>query len=263
MRKALVTVSLGAMGVVIIATLPGLAGPVAAPPVASAANPNPTVLAPNSTPFGKTYGEWSIEFMKWAFSIPLAQNPLWGPEGQSVEISQSGKVWFIPPRIFEPMPRTVESTVDVPAGTALLVNLCAASWINLPELGDAPWTELEVTVDGAPVDDPWQYRVTTPLFTFTGSLGLLDYDPCITGNPQDAVSDGYWIMLKPLKPGEHVLHLRCAVSIPEWTWSFATEVTYSLTVEAEATPSADILPTRSEPLRKSDANGQSSQGNGS
>ena len=51
------------------------------------------------------------------------------------------------------------------------------------------------------------YRFTsTDLFEITGDLSLqTTLDPCITGSPQDAVIDGFFMMLKPLTQGAHTI----------------------------------------------------------
>jgi hypothetical protein len=41
-----------------------------------------------------------------------------------------------------------------------------------------------------------------------------------------AVVDGYWLMLKPLSPGKHVIHFTASNA----TTGFALDVTYNVTV---------------------------------
>jgi hypothetical protein len=58
-------------------------------------NSNPGVLPPQSSPYGKTYGEWATEWWKWAFSISVPDNPLFDETGARVAQGQSGHVWFV------------------------------------------------------------------------------------------------------------------------------------------------------------------------
>ncbi len=52
--------------------------------------------------------------------------------------------------------------------------------------------------------NPFAYRFTSPLFHFTGAASLrTSIDGCITGEDQRAVSDGYYVILRPLDPGRH------------------------------------------------------------
>jgi hypothetical protein len=44
------------------------------------------------------------------------------------------------------------------------------------------------------------------LFSLTGDLSLQPVmDPCITGEPQQAIVDGFFMMFKPLDPGSHTI----------------------------------------------------------
>ncbi|HZM15076.1 MAG TPA: hypothetical protein VFE28_03665 [Candidatus Krumholzibacteria bacterium] len=72
-------------------------------------------------------------------------------------------------------------------------------------------------------------------FRGTSDLILLDIDsswgvadPCVTGAPQPAVVDGFWIMLAPLPPGVHTLHFHS--ELPDFG-GFMVDVTYNLTVQ--------------------------------
>ena len=90
-------------------------------------------------------------------------------------------------------------------------------------------TELEVEVDGTPLQDLTDHRAVSGLFDFAADISWQVLDPCITGSVQEAVSDGYWIMLPPLPTGEHTLHFRGLLEFPDGG-SFEVETTYNLTV---------------------------------
>jgi hypothetical protein len=90
--------------------------------------------------------------------------------------------------------------------------------------------ELEIEVDGVLLRDPFRFRATSDLFTFTGDPSLTAvFDPCITGSPQEAVTDGYWIMVAPLAPGEHTLHFRGKIVFDDGG-AFESNATYALVV---------------------------------
>src|SRR2546426_6305813 len=63
------------------------------PAQAAGRNPNPLVLPINSTPYGKTYGEWSAEHWKWTFSFPVDHHPQ--TDTADCSAGQSGPVWFL------------------------------------------------------------------------------------------------------------------------------------------------------------------------
>ena len=62
-----------------------------------------------------------------------------------------------------------------------------------------------------------------PVALFTQRSITTVFDPCITGTSQQAVSDGYWLMLKPLEAGQHTIHFGST--------SWGQDVTYHLTVQ--------------------------------
>jgi hypothetical protein len=210
---------------------------------ALAENPNPRVV-PNN---GLRYGELGARWWQWAFSFPAADVPYYNTGGP-VDISahQSGNVWFLAgANNGLETPRTG----TVPAGTSLFFPL-----FNLindypcpPEFGFEPPpgetlehflqrtgnefldvyyvpdpSKLIAEIDGASVTDLPTYRATSSMFTFTADPALASGDPCITGNPQPGVAVGYWLLLPPLTPGEHILHFGAP--------SYGQDIKYILTV---------------------------------
>jgi hypothetical protein len=68
---------------------------------------------------------------------------------------------------------------------------------------------LEVSIDHAKVKNLDQYRVTSPVFTvFLPEDAVLGLGP--TGNFGPVVSDGFWLLLRPLSPGSHTIQLKSA-----------------------------------------------------
>jgi hypothetical protein len=68
---------------------------------------------------------------------------------------------------------------------------------------------LEVILDNVKIEDLDQYRVTSPVFTiYLPEDAVLGLGP--TGNYGPVVSDGFWLLLKPLSPGYHKIQLKSA-----------------------------------------------------
>ena len=65
--------------------------------------------------------------------------------------------------------------------------------------------QLMAVLDGQSIADLSSFRFHSQLFSFTAAASLQAVDPCVTGSPQLAVVDGYWLLLKPLSPGTHTL----------------------------------------------------------
>ncbi len=231
------------LGVAFAMSLVILAGGASATP--SPDQPNPQVFPPASKPYGKTYAEWGAEWWKWSMAIPYATNPIFDSDGSFCDVDQSGPAWFLAgsagttvtrsctvPRgkaIFFPIidilvdyPCPPEFGFEPPPGQSLedFLTEVAVSLIDLVDV-------LAVEVDGVPLDDLFDYRGTSRLFTFTGDPSLTaTFDPCITGSPQVGVSDGYFIMLAPLSAGDHTIHFQGAVT----SFGFSLDVTYNLNV---------------------------------
>jgi len=114
---------------------------------------------------------------------------------------------------FQPPPgRTLEQFLT--EGAAAIINLV---------------TELEVVVDGQPLNNPFNYRATSRLFTFTADTSLVAFDSCVTSTEQFGVTDGYWILLRPLPPGPHTIFFHAVIDFGGGN-TFEVEVTYNLTV---------------------------------
>jgi hypothetical protein len=112
---------------------------------------------------------------------------------------------------------------DVKRGTSILfpiVNVvCDTLEINTPFFGaneqdqricandlldKAPIAELNVTIDGFEVKNPEQYRIDSPAGGF--NINAVENNPVsIPAGSGSGVSDGFWILLKKLQPGEHII----------------------------------------------------------
>src|SRR5437899_11630414 len=53
------------------------------------------VLPPHSTVEGKTIGEWTVEWARWAYPQPTNQSPLFDLDGSRATNGQSGPVFFV------------------------------------------------------------------------------------------------------------------------------------------------------------------------
>lgn len=240
-----------------VATLLLAAGLSAASP--RSALPSPLVVPPSSNsgvypaganPFGKSLGQWSVAYWQWALSIPYASNP-WANDatGDFAGAQQSGPVWFLGGSLGDSFVREF----SMPAGKALFLPVhqwifgatifdCAPSVPGVP--CDVPTlrasaagaadqvTHLEVYVDGVAVDDLFDYRVASPTsFDVTlpdGSVPTEFGAGLAAGTYGPHVSDGYYLMLKKLAVGTHVVfvHVESALGI-----------VYDQTYTIEVTPS--------------------------
>jgi hypothetical protein len=202
---------------------------------------NPRVLPPQSHPYGKSYGEWSVAAWQWVCSAPLDQHPGLDETGAYIDYGQSGPVWFLAPNFGGMSNRYGE----IPQGKALFISLIgfessaregygtteedlravAASVIDGVE-------NLTCEVDGVPIEGLSAYRFQTPyMFSLTvpeDNVFDLWGVPTPAGTYFPSVADGYCILLAPLPRGEHTIHF--AAEIP--LLGFWQAITFHLQVVA-------------------------------
>jgi len=219
-------------------------------PPAATRNYNPGVISPHAKIQDKTYGDWGAEWWKWALSVPVTQSPITDPTGEYGSQNQKGPVWFLAGTFGI----NAERWITIPAGKFIffpLVNAENDYPCPSPDFKPEPGQSLEdfLTLGLAPVIDPWvtnpenilsaevdrvelthlrNYRGISQLTKFTADQSQILIDPCITGEKQVMVSDGFWIMLAPLKPGKHsIVFSATAVDDP---YPFNLAVTYHVTI---------------------------------
>jgi len=201
---------------------------------------NPGVLPPQSHPFGKSYGEWGAEWWKWAFSIPVPDNPLFDETGAKVAQGQSGHVWFLAGVIN--VSGTAERHVTIPTGKALFFPIANSDCSTVEgngtteeDLRDCANASLDTVtaasaeIDGRTVKDLRDYRHDSPLFTFgplpdNNVLQFFGVD-APAGTTSISVDAGYYLMLAPLSAGKHTLHFSASFSN-----GFSLDITYFITV---------------------------------
>lgn len=209
---------------------------------AMAENPNPGVFPPDENVSGMTYGDWSAAWWQYLLTIPTNTNP--STTGLNCGIGQStGPVFFL---TGAPTSAQVTRECTVSTKKALffpIINIECSTVESAPFHGNngqelrtcaAGFADgigvdtLKVTVDGIKLQRPGLYRAQSPLFDFImpaadNFLGV----PGVTSG--SSVSDGYWVMLKPLSPGQHVLHFKGEITSGPGE-GFSQDVTYHLTI---------------------------------
>jgi hypothetical protein len=219
----------------------------AVPTVQAQRNRNPGVMPPQSQPNDKSYAEWAAAWWQWAFSIPKATSPLLDQTGEYAALGQTGPVWFLAGT----SGGYAERTVTVPKGKMLFFPILNYCWINVPELGDNPWSpeqyalmrdflaaaidsavDLSCAIDGRAVQNIQDYRCHTPenlAFMVDIPEGdiwdLVDVYGLEPGTYGPSADDGIYLMLTPLSPGRHTIHFTGGVG------DFHLDVTYHLTVK--------------------------------
>jgi hypothetical protein len=233
--------------VVALACCGGLAQTAAAATPAYSDNPNPVLFSKQAHPYGADMATWGERAAQWIYAQPFAHNPLFDQTGADCAVGQQGPVWFIPP-IAGPPVFSGSRTCTIPEDTAIFLDIghdlndypCpdpsfqpapGESLYDFLIRTDLPIMDsvdlLEVSLDGQPFSDVLGYRfISDDLFSITGDTSLQFFDPCITGAPQPAIVDGFFMMFKPLEPGAHTIFVHGTN-----TFGADKTFTYHLTVE--------------------------------
>jgi len=210
-------------------------------------NPNPALFEKNAHPYGANMIIWGERASQWMWGTPLDHNPLLDQTGADCGVGQQGPVWFIPP-IAGPRVFSGSRTCTLPPQRAIF--LVVGVDINDypcpdPSFQPAPGQSLydflietdklvmdsvnflAVSLDGQEISDVLSYRfISDDLFYVKGDPSMQAVDACITGSPQPAIMDGFFLMFKPLGRGEHTIVVRGTN-----TFGADKTFTYNLTVE--------------------------------
>ncbi len=185
--------------------------------------------------------DWAAQWNQWSTSLPVSVHPLFDQSGALTEVGQRGPVWFLGGVYNES--GSVVRTATIPTGKALFFPILNYGADNIPH--DPPFTveqlreeaaevvgqiqieSLFCEVDGVAIQDLGRGRVLSDAHAFAfpeGNLAQYFGQVAPRGIYFPAVSDGYWVMLRPLAPGAHTLHFGGSVG------TFTLDVTYNLTV---------------------------------
>jgi len=207
--------------------------------------PQYQVVNPTQHVAGKSQLELSQEWWQWALSIPAPSNPLFDATGALAHTNNNGPVFFV-------AGNTGGSSVrnfTVPVGKPVFFPLVNSFDLEVPTdgcdvqcaLGFIPGvtgaTNLHATLDGNDLLTFPSFRQTsTAFFTVNLPASLRDAFgfPTQYVGALDAVSDGYWVALAGLTPGQHTLVF--GGTIPELAPGaapFALEVTATINAVPE------------------------------
>jgi hypothetical protein len=207
-------------------------------------NPNAALFPVQSHPYGFTMDTWAENWWRWELSIPSAENPLFLTTFDC-STAQNGPVFFVPPVAVGSKNLVRSCTVE--HGKALAFSLSTvlndypcpdptfqpAPGQSLFDFllagamaGNADIAEIDVTLDGEPLNDILSYHVDSKdLMFFKGDLSLQStLDSCITGGFQPAAVDAYFILFKPLRPGHHTITRRVVTTKGIVTGPTTTEI---------------------------------------
>jgi hypothetical protein len=175
-----------------------------------------SLFSPDSLPYGITYGRWTTVWWQWILSTPRSINPVVDRTGEYASVNQPSKdVWFLAGKLADENKNLPNRFCAVPSGRSILVPVinCEANPLEHPELRtDQDIIEhvnndedsiivKECRVDGKLIPVA---RIKSDPIIF--HLNMVDCNLFTEkGGSTRASADGYWVFLKPLSQGEHII----------------------------------------------------------
>jgi hypothetical protein len=209
-------------------------------PSAPQAEPAPVVELTESVD-GKSLADFANLWWQWAFSMPQDQSPVRDTAGTHCNVGQTAPVWFLAGGYGS---SKIERRCDIPAGQHIffpvinmlvvyppeVVRTCAETRAQVARNNDT-YVYIRISVDGIPIPDAERFRIAPHIC----------FDP-FAAAPSDArmprtsiaATDGYWIMLRPLPPGQHRLEFRAFYTNPDAaSGDMVQNIAYDLTIAPE------------------------------
>ncbi len=172
----------------------------------------PELFQLNCRPYGHSYVKWTENWWKWAFSLPIGQNPILDKTGENCGRGQDGPVWYLAGttcRRFYARRRCI-----IPKNKAILFpiivslfsrsekpNMSTEELVRYTSKDIELTSSLETLVDGTTLTELSKYRVRSYF-----RLRLVDDNIWgVKAGFTEAASDGFWVFLKPLSLGNHTI----------------------------------------------------------
>jgi hypothetical protein len=217
--------------------------------------PTSPVFAPNELIVGMPYSDWTAAWWQFYLQIPNVNNSHPFAATANTECNNgnqpAGPVFFLAAvvSINSPAQEVVRNCV-VPAGSPILFPIANNETSNLEINGGAadlrtgafapfplstPPT-MSVSLDGVSIGSLSRFRFESPVFPFTAPTPITNFF-FYTKNVSNinvsplAVSDGYWLAIKPLPKGEHTLCFTASFPVPGANITVSTRMLYHLTVK--------------------------------
>ena len=173
------------------------------------------VYSPSEKVEGKTLQQWATAYFQCGFPIKKSRNPVTDTTGKFAGENQKGPVWFLAGSLGG----VPERTVTVPAGKPIVSPVLYAftsdfdgplgskDVISLKDRANR-FVKMSVRLDGKDIGGLDRHRVTVPQTKLKCPESPADTIlPPLAGS-HVLIADGYWFILKPLLPGDHLLRIK-------------------------------------------------------
>lgn len=171
----------------------------------------------DSIPYGEMYGRWTVKWWQWFLSTPKSINPVIDGTGEYAHLNQpSMHVWFLAGKLADEDRNLPNRFCRIPSGRSILFPVinCETNPLEYPELrtdedliervkrDEDTIIKKDCFVDGKRIT---AQRVQSEPRIFELTINEDNAINVEGGGSTHASADGYWVFLKPLPIGEHIL----------------------------------------------------------
>jgi len=175
----------------------------------------------NDKPYGLTYGQWTVKWWQWIWSIPDSKSPLRDNTGKNADINQPEKdVWFLVGTwATEEMLTIPTRKITIPSGRSILFPIinCEANSIEYPDLKTDEDIVNHVVNDENTIvlKEVYINNIRIPIQRIRSDPILFPLKIPQRNNKEEyletkASADGYWLFLKPLPEGRYNINFKGA-----------------------------------------------------
>jgi len=167
----------------------------------------------DSSPYGITYGSWTVKWWQWALSTPASTGAIADETGKRWNMNQpSTNVCFLAGNFGNPNKKFPERVITLPSRRSILLPIinCEANPLEYPELktNEDLFNKVQSDVDSVIKHDcfingvrimPVRIFSDPKIFSLT-----IDKDNAFGvkgGGITNAAADGLWVFIKPLPEG--------------------------------------------------------------
>ena len=204
------------------------------------------IFEPTESPFGHSYEDHIKNYWKYICRLPKDENPVIDNNGQKDEISNQNST---DPVFYLNFSRNggslVERTCKVPTGKGVFIPvMCVevsekevqnSSPEHLKKIAkkdqDSVKNDLSVRLDGNEVLNLHSFRIPTDVFQLEFPENAI-FD--VSSGSCQAVTDGFYIITKPLSPGTHTIEFKGSLESNEEDSiepNYSVNVKYTLEVQ--------------------------------
>ena len=169
------------------------------------------------SPYGKSYGNWTVNWWSWILGIPKSKNPALDTTGEHAGIlEQKQKVLFLAGKLAAEGGALPERCCNIPSNKSILIPIinCESNSLECPELMTDEDIVKRVQNDEDTIVRPECYvdnvkippqRVKSDPTIFEVKMVEDNIFDVNGGGWTRASADGYWTFLKPLPKGQHTI----------------------------------------------------------